>query len=93
MVHFNSKYKNLDEAAPKEDGLAVLGVFFELADASTFDAKYANSFVKYLPNIPNKGDTFVVPKDEQYRNILGLIKNDVRNVYNYAGKIYSQVKF
>ena len=27
MVHYNSKYANLSEAATKEDGLAVLGAF------------------------------------------------------------------
>lgn len=87
LVHFNSKYQTIDEAAPLDDGLAVLGIFFELADNSTYEAKYANSFTKYLPEIPKKGDTFYVPKEEQFKNILGLIKSNVRNVYSYDGSL------
>jgi len=33
FVHYNTKYKNLGEAVPKKDGLAVLGVFFKIDSA------------------------------------------------------------
>lgn len=65
--------------------MAVLGVFFELADQSTFDAKWENKFIKYLANITNEGDEIVIPNKNEYKNILDLIRYDVKDFYSYKG--------
>lgn len=86
LVHYSTKYKDLNAAKTQSDGLAVLGVFFELADNSTYDSRFENKFVKYLSNIPNEGDEFVIPNKNEYRNILDLIRYDVKDFYSYKGK-------
>lgn len=86
LVHYSTKYADLNAAKTQSDGLAVLGVFFELADNSTFDAKFENKFVKYISKIPIENNEFVIPNKNGYRNILDLIRYDVKDFYSYKGK-------
>lgn len=83
-MHYNSKYQSIDEAASKSDGLAVVAVFFELAEQSKYDpnidvfAKYA----KYL-TIPNY--TYTINKQEDVFNVRDIIKYEISEYYTYEG--------
>ena len=48
FVHYNSKYKDIGEAIQNEDGLAVLGVLFEL---SPYDNPNLNPLLNAIPAI------------------------------------------
>jgi hypothetical protein len=86
LVHYNSKYADLNSAKNLSDGLAVLGIFFELAEQSTFHEKYENKFIKYLSNIQNFGDSFVISRKLGFNTILDLIKYDVKSIFSYQGE-------
>jgi len=60
LVHWNcDKYKSFEEAADKEDGLCVLGIFFKVGAEN----KELQKLVELLPKIPYKGDSTPVGQD------------------------------
>lgn len=57
LVHWNcDKYATFDEAVDKEDGLAVLGIFFKVGEEHAELAK----IVELLPRIEHKGDNLFI---------------------------------
>jgi carbonic anhydrase len=59
-VHWNcDKYKSFEEAADKEDGLCVLGIFFKVGAENGELQK----LVGLLPKIPYKGDATPIEQD------------------------------
>ena len=86
LVHYNSKYNSLNDAAPNADGLAVIGIMLELFDESTYEAELANNFVKYFKNVPHTGDHYTINNKSEFRTIRDLIKSDVEDYYTYQGK-------
>lgn len=86
LVHYNSKYNSLAEAAPNSDGLAVIGILLELTDESTYEAEFANNFAKYFKNVPHTGDHYTINNKSEFRTIRDLIKSDVEDYYTYQGK-------
>lgn len=83
LVHYNRKYENLTIAKPRPDGLAVLGIFFQLAENSTYNPRFANTFVKHVASIPNEDDVVTI---NDFKSIRDLIKYDVKDFFSYRGK-------
>lgn len=60
FVHWNcDKYSSFEEAVDKEDGLAVLGIFFKVGTKHS----ELNKIVELLTKIPFKGETVPVGQD------------------------------
>ena len=74
------------EAAPQSDGLAVLGVLFELAEESTYETQFANDFIKYIKEVPHLDDHYIVTNKTEFRTIRDIIKTDAKEFYTYKGK-------
>ncbi|XP_069127168.1 uncharacterized protein [Argopecten irradians] len=81
IVHYNMKYTSIGEAITQPDGLAVLGVFFEIA--STDNPKYA-PIVDNLDNIMHyTNETMVTPF-----NLMDLLPtNNLDRFYRYSGSL------
>lgn len=50
MVHYNTKYKNFEEAAQKPDGLMVIGFFLKVSSASSISCDIETDAIKALFN-------------------------------------------
>lgn len=85
MVHYNSKYKSINEAAPNADGLAVIAVFFELAEQSKYDENI-NKFMKYAHFLTKPEYTYVINSKEELFNVRDVIKYQINEYYAYKGK-------
>lgn len=73
------------EAAPNSDGLAVLGVLFELADESTYESQFANDFISYVKEVPRLDDHYIIANKTEFRTIRDIIKTDAKEFYTYKG--------
>lgn len=83
FVHYNQKYGSVANAVNFPDGLAVVGIFFELAEEETRDGTKENfKLIRYLQNIQNGGDTSIAPG---FSSIEDLIQFPVTDYYTYQG--------
>uniref|UniRef100_F7CQH3 Carbonic anhydrase n=1 Tax=Xenopus tropicalis TaxID=8364 RepID=F7CQH3_XENTR len=81
IVHYNSdKYADISEAKNKPDGLAVLGVFFEIG--ATDNPAYAN-ILHHLDNIRYKDQTVSVPSF----NVRHLLPENLEEYFRYQGSL------
>ncbi|CAG9797894.1 unnamed protein product [Chironomus riparius] len=87
LVHFNEKYRYFSAAASQSDGIAVLAVFFELAEEANNDGSNNNKFIKYLNNVRRKGDSFVINDINGLFTIHQLMKQDLNEYYSYKGSL------
>jgi carbonic anhydrase len=87
LVHFNKKYGTIGSAVPKADGLAVVGVFFEIAEEGNNDGSNNNKFAKFLSEVKNPGDSFLVTNETGIFTISELIRNEVKEYYSYKGSL------
>ncbi|KXJ69582.1 hypothetical protein RP20_CCG026510 [Aedes albopictus] len=81
LVFFNQQYGSLDNAAPLENGLAVLGIFFT---NSTEQPDYG--WIPPLIEVQTAGTDYVLP-DPTVFNIKGLIGARRRPYFSYHGSL------
>jgi len=83
FVHYNSKYTNVGEALNKTDGLAVLGLFFEISDDDN----------EALAPVVDKLTSVVDAKDEvnidafNLLDLMGGDSDDLKDFYRYSGSL------
>ncbi|XP_073493859.1 carbonic anhydrase-like [Phyllobates terribilis] len=78
FVFYNTKYEDLTEAKANPDGLAVVGVLFEIGHEN-----YAlNNLINALPQVAHKGESATVAIDLQQ-----MIPRSVVNYYKYQGSL------
>ncbi|KAG5676063.1 hypothetical protein PVAND_005917 [Polypedilum vanderplanki] len=87
LVHFNAKYKYLEAAALQQDGLAVIGIFLETADEANNDGSNNNKFVKFLNNVRQPGQTYLITDTNGIFTVQELIKYEIREYYSYKGSL------
>nr|BAU61548.1 carbonic anhydrase XIV [Xenopus laevis] len=81
IVHYNAdKYADINEAKNKPDGLAVLGVFFEIG--ATDNPSYAN-ILRHLDNIRYAGQSISVPSF----NVRHLLPENLEDYFRYQGSL------
>ncbi|XP_041429479.1 carbonic anhydrase 14 [Xenopus laevis] len=81
IVHYNAdKYADINEAKNKPDGLAVLGVFFEIG--ATDNPAYAN-ILRHLDNIRYAGQSISVPSF----NVRHLLPENLEDYFRYQGSL------
>ncbi|CAH1270571.1 CA2 [Branchiostoma lanceolatum] len=81
LVHMNTKYPSFEQAMTKRDGLAVLGVFLQLADEGHESFK---TITDKLENISYKCDS--VDLDDNF-NPQCLIPEDQQKYWSYPGSL------
>ncbi|XP_076065689.1 carbonic anhydrase 2-like [Oratosquilla oratoria] len=81
LVHYNAKYNSLGEAVEKPDGLAVLGVLYEI---SSTDNPALTPLVNTLKNISEAGFFSEVPSTYPLRAFL---PSDLETFYRYEGSL------
>lgn len=86
LVHYNTRYKDLAEAKTKPDGLAVVAIFYEIAEESSKNDKNSNIFSKFLRKIPNPKNSVEIMDKYDIFMIKDLIKHRVKDFYSYKGK-------
>jgi len=79
FVHFKASYGTLTDAIPQSDGLAVLGVMFELSDNDNPNLK---PLIDIIPSIVDKDATADLASNLAYENLLPA---DTSNFYRYTG--------
>ncbi|XP_061175512.1 carbonic anhydrase 2-like [Saccostrea echinata] len=80
VVHYNTKYADINEAVSKPDGLAVLGFFIEVGPIHNCNF---GPVIDTLKNIPDKGNsTSLTPF--KLRHILPM---QLRDYYRYMGSL------
>jgi hypothetical protein len=84
LVHYNQKYESLTNALDYDDGLAVVGIFLELAKESNNDGSNNNKFVKFLDRVKNGNETTITDSTGVF-TIQELIKSEVTDYYMYQG--------
>ena len=81
FVHYNSKYKDIGEAIQNEDGLAVLGVLFEL---SPYDNPNLNPLLNAIPAIQKGHWEAWNTYPQNFRKLLPV---DTKSFYRYQGSL------
>nr|ANJ65971.1 carbonic anhydrase [Hydroides elegans] len=81
MVHFNSKYGSLPEAADKPDGLSVLGFFIEAGDEENAALKPVTDL---LSQIKHKGDSVAI---EGGFDPVSFMPADTSKYWTYLGSL------
>lgn len=81
MVHFNTKYGDMATAASKEDGLAVLGVLFDVEERDNPGLKFLTD---RLPAITKEG---VATNITQPVRLAKLLPKDFEVFYRYRGSL------
>ncbi|KXJ27896.1 carbonic anhydrase 2 isoform X2 [Exaiptasia diaphana] len=79
LVHYNSKYANLSASLAHADGLAVLGIFFEVGDENAA----LQSFLKYTVNVTNRDSE--IKGVSQTQTLKGLLPSNTDHFYRYSG--------
>lgn len=79
LVHWNEKYGSFDDAVDKEDGLAVLGVFFQVGQEHPELLKIE----QLLPNIEHNGDNFFIEEEINPAAFLPVS----RSYWTYGGSL------
>lgn len=85
LVHFNEKYRYFSAAASQSDGLAVLAVFFELAEEANNDGSNNNKFIKFLNRVRRKGESYVINDINGLFTIHQLLKQNLDEYWSYKG--------
>ncbi|EAT37074.1 AAEL010894-PA [Aedes aegypti] len=85
LVFFNQIYGSFQEAAPSENGLAVLGIFFT---NSTQEPDYG--WIPALNEVRTAGTQYTLP-DPSVFNIKGLIGARRRPYFSYHGSLTTPV--
>ncbi|KAK3090265.1 hypothetical protein FSP39_010505 [Pinctada imbricata] len=80
IVNYNSKYQRIEDALTRDDGLAVLGYFFEIS--STDNPKLA-PFIDHLTDVKGKDNETALPSFP-LTNVLGY---DHDLYYRYQGSL------
>ncbi|TMW50626.1 hypothetical protein DOY81_004285 [Sarcophaga bullata] len=84
LVHYNSKYGNMDNAADKEDGLLVVATFFQVSDPYvSWDG--LNSIVSSLPLISAVGASEELDSPILLSDLLNLA--NFKTFFNYKGSL------
>ncbi|XP_028400604.1 carbonic anhydrase-like [Dendronephthya gigantea] len=79
MVHYDSKYASLAIAAPKFDGLAVLGVFIAVGNNNpTFD-----KFLNFATNVTQNGSSVDIAPFK----MEDLLPENKNSLYRYRGSL------
>ncbi|XP_071979746.1 carbonic anhydrase-like [Engystomops pustulosus] len=78
FVFYNTKYPDLLSARDNPDGLAVVGVLFNIGDHN----EILQNLISVLPNVAYRGDKATV-----YFNLENLIPAKLSNYYKYRGSL------
>ncbi|XP_075116966.1 carbonic anhydrase 1-like [Leptodactylus fuscus] len=78
FVFYNTKYATLDEAKANSDGLAVVGVLFQIGERN----EALDHLINVLPLIRHKGDTAIV-----FINLSKILSRHVESYYKYQGSL------
>lgn len=71
----------------ENDGIAVISVLFELAEESTNEGSNDNKFVKFLANVTDEGNSFIVTDRSGVFTMKELINNEIKEYYSYKGSL------
>uniref|UniRef100_A0A4W3IMD2 Alpha-carbonic anhydrase domain-containing protein n=1 Tax=Callorhinchus milii TaxID=7868 RepID=A0A4W3IMD2_CALMI len=80
FVHFAAKYGSLQEAMHKDDGLAVLGAFFEVGPQEN---EHYNHIFKKLEDITEEGSKVSIPGFD----IKNLLPRQLGHYFRYSGSL------
>ncbi|XP_012676639.2 carbonic anhydrase 9 isoform X2 [Clupea harengus] len=80
VVHYNSKYANLSEAATKEDGLAVLGAFIGIG---LHENENYEKILSALTDVSLEETKTEIPGF----NVRHLLPNSLERFYRYTGSL------
>nr|XP_694982.3 carbonic anhydrase 14 isoform X2 [Danio rerio] len=80
VVHYNSKYANLTEAASKADGLAVLGGFIAIG---LHENDNYEKILSALSDVSTEESLTVIPGF----NVRHLLPNSLERFYRYSGSL------
>lgn len=80
VVHYNSKYADLSEAASKPDGLAVLGAFIGVG---LFENEDYEKILSALINVSHEETTTEIPGF----NVRPLLPHNLERFYRYNGSL------
>jgi len=81
FVHFKAAYGSVANAITHSDGLAVLGVMFELSDNDNPNMK---PLIDVIPSIVNEDATADLASNLAFENLL---PKDTKNFYHYSGSL------
>ncbi|XP_075583194.1 carbonic anhydrase 9 [Pelecanus crispus] len=80
VVHYNTKYDNVQKAMVQPDGLAVLGAFLEVGP---MENPYYQEILQHLYKIRQEGKEVSVPGF----NIAGLLPANLKLYFHYNGSL------
>lgn len=80
FVHYNTKYSSINEALNHTDGLAVLGVFFELDGSDNTDLK---NMLDHISNVSAPGSKAMIPKFD----LTKMMPSNKDEFYRYNGSL------
>ncbi|XP_060554450.1 carbonic anhydrase 1-like [Ruditapes philippinarum] len=79
IVHFNKKYDNISTAVDKDDGLAVLGFFFQIGRYN----KHMHEVIRHFKQIKYKGTHVDISPEPLAR----LVPDDLSKFFRYEGSL------
>ncbi|KAK2823580.1 hypothetical protein Q7C36_020180 [Tachysurus vachellii] len=80
VVHYNSKYSNITEAASKPDGLAVLGAFIGIG---LHENKNYERILSVIKDVSSEETDTNIPSF----NVRHLLPNSLERFYRYSGSL------
>lgn len=83
LVHFNRKYGNISNAMTKEDGLAVIGVFFDITRKRNLHMETVIDGIKEVRLEESKR----INDDRRSINLDELLPNNLDLFYRYKGSL------
>jgi len=81
LVHYNSKYANIGEAAAYKDGIAVLGIFLQ---ASPFENQGLKPIINHLEKVRHAGSSVIL---DETVNFMQLLPRKSFKFYRYLGSL------
>ena len=83
LVHFNTKYNNLGTAADKSDGLAVLGIFFDITQGDELRWQALTSELAKVKNPNEKVESFKLSN----MSLNSFLPKSTNEFYRYNGSL------